>query len=118
MDIDAPALLVARERCDVHGAAVDIRAANAKQLLDFGPMDAVLYFAALEHITNEERLQSLAEAWALLSAGACSRSSRRQIGSGWRDESRHLMDDAATAFAVLPLVKAQPTAAGATGGSL
>ena len=69
IDIDAPALVVARERCDVHGVAVDIRAANAKQLLDFGPMDAVLYFAALEHMTNEERLQSLAEAWSLLSAG-------------------------------------------------
>jgi squalene-hopene/tetraprenyl-beta-curcumene cyclase len=37
---------------------------------------------------------------------------------GWRDESRHFMDDAATAFAVLALVKAQPTAAAATGGSL
>jgi len=69
IDIDAPALEVARERCRIHGVAVDIRTANARHLLDFGPMDAVLYFAALEHMTLDERLQSLAEAWSLLSAG-------------------------------------------------
>jgi S-adenosylmethionine-dependent methyltransferase len=69
IDIDVPALAVARERCRVHGVAVDIRTANARQLLDFGPTDAVLYFAALEHMTHEERLQSLAQAWSLLSPG-------------------------------------------------
>jgi S-adenosylmethionine-dependent methyltransferase len=69
VDIDAPALEVARERCRIHGVTVDIREANAKQLLGFGPMDAVLYFAALEHMTQEERLQSLAEAWSILPAG-------------------------------------------------
>jgi 2-polyprenyl-3-methyl-5-hydroxy-6-metoxy-1,4-benzoquinol methylase len=69
IDIDAPALEVARERCRTHGVSVDIREANAKQLLEFGPMDAVLYFATLEHMVHQERLQSLADAWSLLSAG-------------------------------------------------
>jgi 2-polyprenyl-3-methyl-5-hydroxy-6-metoxy-1,4-benzoquinol methylase len=69
LDIDAPALEVARERCRIHGVSVDIREANATQVLGYGPMDAVLYFAALEHMTNAERLQSLGEAWSLLSAG-------------------------------------------------
>jgi S-adenosylmethionine-dependent methyltransferase len=69
IDIDAPALKVAQERCRIHGVAVDIREANAREVRGFGPLDAVFYFAALEHMTNEERLQSLAEAWSLLSAG-------------------------------------------------
>jgi len=68
IDIDSPALEVARERCRTHGVSVDIREANAKQLLEFGPMDAVLYFATLEHMVHQERMQSLAEAWSLLSA--------------------------------------------------
>jgi Methyltransferase domain len=68
IDIDAPALEVARERCRIHGVTVDIREANAKQLRELGPMDAVLFFAALEHMTQDERLQSLAAAWSVLSA--------------------------------------------------
>jgi len=69
IDIDGAALEVARDRCRIHGLSVDIRESSAKHLLDFGPMDAVLYFAVLEHMNNEERLQSLADAWALLSRG-------------------------------------------------
>jgi S-adenosylmethionine-dependent methyltransferase len=69
IDIDAAALEVARERCRIHGVTVDIREASAKQLAEFGPMDAVLYFAVLEHMIHEERLESLAQAWSLLSAG-------------------------------------------------
>jgi 2-polyprenyl-3-methyl-5-hydroxy-6-metoxy-1,4-benzoquinol methylase len=69
IDIDAGALAVARDRCRIHGVGVDLRESSAKHLLGFGPMDAVLYFAVLEHMNNEERLQSLADAWALLSPG-------------------------------------------------
>jgi S-adenosylmethionine-dependent methyltransferase len=69
MDIDAAALEVARERCRIHGVTADIKEASAKQLLEFDRMDAVLYFAVLEHMTNEERLQSLSDAWSLLSPG-------------------------------------------------
>jgi S-adenosylmethionine-dependent methyltransferase len=69
IDIDAAALEVARERCRIHGVTVDIKEASAKQVLEFGPMDAVLYFAVLEHMTNEERLESLADTWSLLSTG-------------------------------------------------
>jgi 2-polyprenyl-3-methyl-5-hydroxy-6-metoxy-1,4-benzoquinol methylase len=69
IDIDAPALKVAQERCRAHGVAVDIKEANAKDLTGFGRMDAVLYFASLEHMTQEERLKSLSEGWSLLSRG-------------------------------------------------
>jgi S-adenosylmethionine-dependent methyltransferase len=70
IDIDAPALEVARERCRVHGVIADIQEANAEQLLKFGPMDAVLYFATLEHMNHAERMRSLVEAWSILPTGA------------------------------------------------
>jgi ubiquinone/menaquinone biosynthesis C-methylase UbiE len=69
IDIDAAALEVARERCRVHRVAADITEANAEKLTAFGPMDAVLYFATLEHLNHAERLRSLAEAWSLLPVG-------------------------------------------------
>jgi 2-polyprenyl-3-methyl-5-hydroxy-6-metoxy-1,4-benzoquinol methylase len=69
IDIDVPALKVAQERCRAHGVTVDIKEANAKDLTGFGRMDAVLWFASLEHMTQEERLQSLSEGWSLLSRG-------------------------------------------------
>jgi 2-polyprenyl-3-methyl-5-hydroxy-6-metoxy-1,4-benzoquinol methylase len=69
IDIDAAALEVARERCRVHGVTANIIEANADKLTAFGPMDAVLYFAALEHMNHPERLRSLADAWSLLPAG-------------------------------------------------
>ena len=69
IDIDSAALEVARERCRIHGVNVDIREASASALRSFGPMDAVFYFAVLEHMIQEERLQSLTEAWSVLSAG-------------------------------------------------
>jgi 2-polyprenyl-3-methyl-5-hydroxy-6-metoxy-1,4-benzoquinol methylase len=69
LDIDGPALEVARERCRAHGLTADIREANADNLLEYGPVDAVLYFAALEHMTQAERQTSLAGAWSILPAG-------------------------------------------------
>jgi S-adenosylmethionine-dependent methyltransferase len=69
IDIDAPALEVARERCRAYGVSVDTREANAEQLDQFGPMDAVLYFATLEHMNQAERMKSLTQAWSILSVG-------------------------------------------------
>jgi S-adenosylmethionine-dependent methyltransferase len=69
LDIDQAALEVAQERCRVHGVSVEFRQQNAQHLLDLGRADAVIYFAVLEHMKHEERLQSLKEAWELLPAG-------------------------------------------------
>jgi 2-polyprenyl-3-methyl-5-hydroxy-6-metoxy-1,4-benzoquinol methylase len=69
VDIDEAALMVARERCRVYGVSAEIINANAARLLEFGAVDAVLYFATLEHMNHAERMSSLADAWALLAAG-------------------------------------------------
>jgi 2-polyprenyl-3-methyl-5-hydroxy-6-metoxy-1,4-benzoquinol methylase len=69
LDIDAPALEVARERCRAHEVTADIREANAANLAEYGPVDAVLYFATLEHMSQVERQCSLASAWSILPAG-------------------------------------------------
>lgn len=69
IDIDAPALEVARERCRAHGVVADIREANAEKLIEFQPVDAVLYFATLEHMNHLERMRSLADAWSILPVG-------------------------------------------------
>jgi 2-polyprenyl-3-methyl-5-hydroxy-6-metoxy-1,4-benzoquinol methylase len=69
IDIDEPALKVARERCRVHGVSAEIIEANAESLLHYGRVDAVLYYAALEHMKHAERMRSLAEAWAALGRG-------------------------------------------------
>jgi len=82
IDIDAAAMELRGNRCRIHGVSVDIRKSSAKTCSNSAQWTAVLYFAALEHMNNEERLQSLAEAWSLLAAGAYSRSSRHPIDSG------------------------------------
>ena len=70
IDIDEPALEVARERCAAHGVSADIQAANAATDLGrFGPQDFVIYFATVEHMTIDERLESFAQAWSLLEPG-------------------------------------------------
>ncbi len=69
IDIAEPALEVARVRCRVHGVQADIVNANAQCLVDFRPVDAVFYFAALEHMNHAERMRSLSEAWAMLPPG-------------------------------------------------
>jgi S-adenosylmethionine-dependent methyltransferase len=69
VDIDAPALEVSRERCRVYGVSAEIIEGNAERLVDFGPVDAVLYYAALEHMKHAERMRSLAEAWTALTKG-------------------------------------------------
>jgi len=69
IDIDEPALEVARERCAAHGVSAHLEAANAADLRRFGAQDFVIYFATVEHMTIDERLESFAQAWSLLKAG-------------------------------------------------
>ena len=62
IDIDDGALAVARDRCVAYGITAEFRSLNADRISEtFGPgaFDAIIYFAALEHMTIAERLKSL-----------------------------------------------------------
>jgi S-adenosylmethionine-dependent methyltransferase len=71
IDIDAESLTVAEARCRLHGIAdrTEFHVLNAAALRERfvdREFDAVIFFASLEHMTLEERLQSLSQAWTLL----------------------------------------------------
>jgi 2-polyprenyl-3-methyl-5-hydroxy-6-metoxy-1,4-benzoquinol methylase len=72
LDIDEGALEVARDRCRMHEVTADIRVMNAGKLSEafqHGEFDLILFFACLEHMTIDERLASLSQAWELLPEG-------------------------------------------------
>lgn len=69
IDIDEGALLVARERAQLHGVAAHFQILNAKDLAGAFPsseFEIIIFFACLEHMTIAERLASLRAAWAML----------------------------------------------------
>jgi SAM-dependent methyltransferase len=66
IDIDEDALEVARARSAAYGVSAEFRAANAVDVLKElpnGQINLILFFACLEHMTHEERLESLRLAW-------------------------------------------------------
>ncbi len=72
IDIDEESLAVAQDRCRVHGLNVKFLKANATevyQLLKGQHFDLIIFFACLEHMTNDERLTALKDTWDMLSAG-------------------------------------------------
>jgi S-adenosylmethionine-dependent methyltransferase len=72
IDIDEAALAYARGRCSAHGLSAEFRNLNAAQMraaLRGQSFDSVIFFASLEHMTLEERLTAIGDAWAMLSAG-------------------------------------------------
>jgi S-adenosylmethionine-dependent methyltransferase len=74
IDIDRESLTVAESRCRIYGLAdrSELHLANATDLVTEFPgrrFDAVIFFASLEHMTLEERCQSLPQAWELLASG-------------------------------------------------
>lgn len=72
IDIDEGALAVARDRSTVYGLEVEFAALNVTRIVDtFGAntFDIVIFFACLEHMTIEERLTSLRDAWEILPPG-------------------------------------------------
>jgi S-adenosylmethionine-dependent methyltransferase len=69
VDIDADALLVARERCRLHGLQAELQLANVTgtgSLFQQESFDLVIIFACLEHMTVQERLEGLPTLWRLL----------------------------------------------------
>lgn len=72
IDIDEGALVVARDRLEVYGLQADLRALNvteAAKAYAGDPPDMIVFFACLEHMTLDERLEAIPAMWSLLPRG-------------------------------------------------
>lgn len=70
LDIDQSSLKVAIDRCDIYNLNVKIMHGNATDIKSLFPTDNfnfIIFYASLEHMTYEERMTSLVDAWSLLS---------------------------------------------------
>ncbi|MDX2155291.1 MAG: methyltransferase domain-containing protein [Hyphomicrobiaceae bacterium] len=73
IDVDGPALRVARRRLELHGldaelhemSAVGIEAAFTPRSFDF-----IIYWASLEHMTHDERMSTMRQSWRMLPQGS------------------------------------------------
>lgn len=71
IDIDTGALVVAKDRAKIYNLDIEYKELNADKLKDtfgVGAFDIIIFFACLEHMTIEERLSSLKDAWEMLSS--------------------------------------------------
>jgi 2-polyprenyl-3-methyl-5-hydroxy-6-metoxy-1,4-benzoquinol methylase len=69
IDVETESLIVARDRCRLHGQIADIREVNATEVDQHfkpGEFDLVIIFACLEHMTIPERMQALPLLWDVL----------------------------------------------------
>lgn len=72
VDIDGPAMAVARDRARLHAQRATFVSCNATQVAErFAGerFDFIIFFAALEHMTHEERLESISSTWRMLPSG-------------------------------------------------
>ena len=72
VDVDENSLAVARERCQAYGLEVSFAHANATEvhkLFAGRRFDYIIFYAALEHMTMEERMSAMRETWQMLSVG-------------------------------------------------
>jgi SAM-dependent methyltransferase len=72
VDLDEGALEVARKRCALHGVVAELHASNVtgiRELFEDQSFDLIIFYASLEHMVLEERLQSIADTWAMLRPG-------------------------------------------------
>ena len=71
IDVDEEGLEIARLRCKAHGVDDQVRfhCMNATDIARLGSFGCVIFFACLEHMTVQERLKSLTDAWAALYKG-------------------------------------------------
>jgi 2-polyprenyl-3-methyl-5-hydroxy-6-metoxy-1,4-benzoquinol methylase len=69
IDIDEGALAVAADRLGAYGVEADLRFMNvidAARTFASNPPDMIVFFACLEHMTLQERLEALPAMWSLL----------------------------------------------------
>jgi S-adenosylmethionine-dependent methyltransferase len=72
IDVDESSLAVASERCRAYDLEVSFAHANATEinrLFSSRHFDYIIFYAALEHMTIEERMSALRAAWQMLSVG-------------------------------------------------
>jgi 2-polyprenyl-3-methyl-5-hydroxy-6-metoxy-1,4-benzoquinol methylase len=71
IDIDEASIKVARFRTELYGVKCTFLKENAVNINRFtkGSFDTIIFFASLEHMTIDERIDSLRKAWDLLSNG-------------------------------------------------
>lgn len=73
IDIDEKALVDAGKRAEIYGVDADFHVMNATQVAEaFSDVrfDFIIFWAALEHMTVEERLAAIRETWNMLPDGA------------------------------------------------
>jgi len=73
VDVDASSLAVANERCRAYGLDVTLAHANATEvdeLFSGRHFDYIIFYAALEHMTMEERMSAMRATWRMLSVGS------------------------------------------------
>jgi len=71
IDLDEGALIVAKDRLKTYGLEAKLRVSNAVEILSTigaNDFDFIIFFACLEHMTIDERLISLRNAWEMLRA--------------------------------------------------
>lgn len=72
IDVDEPSLAVASDRCETYGLDVSFVQANATEvnkLFSGRHFDYIIFYAALEHMTIEERISAMRATWRMLSDG-------------------------------------------------
>lgn len=70
VDVVEESLKVAKERCQIYGLQAEFLCANATelhQLLAGQSFDFIIFFACLEHLTNQERIIAMKTTWEMLS---------------------------------------------------
>jgi len=72
IDVDESSLVVARDRCRAYALEVSFAHANAtdvSSLFSGQHFDYIIFYAALEHMTIQERLSAMRATWEMLAAG-------------------------------------------------
>ncbi|WP_170836993.1 class I SAM-dependent methyltransferase [Aquimarina amphilecti] len=72
VDVDAGALEVAKDRMRIAGYDAELHHVNGEEIEENfkdRKFDFIIYYAVLEHMTVSERLESLKQAWRMLSKG-------------------------------------------------
>jgi 2-polyprenyl-3-methyl-5-hydroxy-6-metoxy-1,4-benzoquinol methylase len=73
VDINETSLGIARERCRLYGLdSVELHLANARNLVSLGieKYDFIIFFACIEHMTLNEKLESISLTWERAKPGA------------------------------------------------
>lgn len=72
VDVDESSLVVASHRCQAYGLDVSFARSNAtevNQLFSQRHFDYIIFYAALEHMTIQERISAMKATWDMLSVG-------------------------------------------------